>query len=133
MEVIREKLEVASIDAFEDLRHSVVGTEEYDSALKAVETLAKLKIAEYQAEADVTHKDEERRIAEERNEAEIILKEKQAKRDKWQLGISLASLGITAGTYVWGLKRITKFEDVGVVTSKVFNQLPKLTNLFNKK
>lgn len=133
MDNVKERLDEAMDQVYEDLAHSAPGTEEYESARKAVETITKLEIDQWKAEAETSLKDEENRIAQKRNEEELELKKKSEKREKWQLLIGIGSTVGSLVMYGWGLKRITKFEDQGVITSKTFGQLPKLTNLFSKK
>lgn len=133
MDIVREKLDETMDQVYEDLAHSAPGTDEYEAARKAVETITKLEIEQYKAEAEVTLKDEENRIAQKRNEEELELKKKSEKRERWGLVLGIGSTAASLFMYGWGLKRITKFEDQGVITSKTFNQLPKLTNLFGKK
>lgn len=133
MDNVKEKLDEAMDQVYEDLAHSAPGTEEYESARKAVETITKLEIDQWKAEAETSLKDEENRIAQKRNEEELEIKKKSEKRERWQLILGIGSTVGSLVMYGWGLKRITKFETEGVITSKTFGQLPKLTNLFGKK
>ena len=133
MDNVKEKLDEAMDQVYEDLAHSSPGTEEYESARKAVETITKLEIDQWKAEAETSLKDEENRIAQKRNEEELEIKKKSEKRERWGLILGIGSTVGSLVMYGWGLKRITKFETEGVITSKTFGQLPKLTNLFGKK
>lgn len=147
MEKVREKIDKALDKVYNDLANSKPGSSDYDSAVKAVKTISELQIAEYSAESQALTREEEAELErakfeEEkkknldetlRHAQEMLLKKEEAKREKIKIGIGIGSTAATVLTYVWGLRRITKFEDTGVVTSKSFNLLPKLTNVFFKK
>lgn len=87
------------------------GTVEYESTLATIKTLSEC----------LTNKDKADNEAAAKAAEQEALNEREKKKMIFELGKWLTSTGLS----IWTVCRVTKFEDVGAITSKAFQFLPK--------
>lgn len=87
------------------------GTVEYEATLATIKTLSEC----------ITNQDKATKDAEAKTAELEALEKREQKKMIFELGKWLTSTGLS----IWTVCRVTKFEDVGAITSKAFQFLPK--------
>lgn len=87
------------------------GTVEYESTLATIKTLSDCLTNKDKADNEAAAKAAEQKAIDEREKKKML----------FELGKWLTSTGLS----IWTVCRVTKFEDVGAITSKAFQFLPK--------
>lgn len=147
MNLVREKIEEALNDAYEDLRHSAVGSKEYEAAMKNCETMSKLYFQQYETEAKETHREEEDRIRAEELKLKKEESERTKKRDKkefWMkvgnIALHSTEIAVGVGMTIFGVmatmeqtRYICEYEEENSINSRSWGLSSKISDMTVRK